>query len=55
MSETGRSRKTARPPTGQRGSPEVTINPLVLHKSQLPFTISLASFLALLLLIFAPV
>jgi hypothetical protein len=33
---------------------EIKINPLVLRKSQLPFTISLASFLALLLLIFAP-
>lgn len=41
-------------PTPASGNPEVTINPLVLHKSKLPFTISLASFLALLLLIFAP-
>jgi hypothetical protein len=32
----------------------VTINPLVLHRSKLPFAISLASFVALLLLIFAP-
>ena len=34
--------------------PQITINPLVLHRSRLPFTISLASFVALLLLIFAP-
>jgi hypothetical protein len=32
----------------------VAVNSLVLHKSKLPFTISLASFIALLLLIFAP-
>jgi hypothetical protein len=30
------------------------INPLVLHRSKLPFTISLAAFVALLLLIFTP-
>src|SRR5205814_309936 len=41
-------------PAPASGNPEVSINPLVLHKSRLPFTISLASFLALLLLIFAP-
>ena len=34
--------------------PQVAINPLVLHRSRLPFTISLASFVALLLLIFTP-
>ena len=34
--------------------PQITINPLVLHRSRLPFTISLASFVALLLWIFAP-
>jgi hypothetical protein len=33
---------------------DVTINPLVLRKSKLPFTISLLAFLALLLLIFTP-
>ena len=32
----------------------VAVNSLVLHKSKLPFTISLASFVALLLLIFMP-
>lgn len=37
-----------------RPNADGSINPLVLHKSKLPFTISLASFLALLLLIFAP-
>jgi len=40
--------------TPASGGPEVTINPLVLHKAKLPFAISLASFLALLLLIFVP-
>src|SRR5687768_2217701 len=33
---------------------QVTINPLVLHRSRLPFAISLAAFVALLLLIFTP-
>lgn len=37
-----------------RETPQVMINPLVLHRSRLPFTISLVSFLALLLLIFLP-
>src|ERR1044072_3358252 len=37
-----------------RENPQITINPLVLHRSRLPFTISLVSFIALLLLIFAP-
>ena len=37
---------------GQAGTSMV--NPLVLHKSKLPFTISLAAFVALLLLIFTP-
>jgi hypothetical protein len=32
----------------------VTVNPLVLHRSRLPFAISLAAFVALLLLIFLP-
>ena len=36
------------------GYPEITINPQVLHRSRLLFTISLASFLALLILIFTP-
>jgi hypothetical protein len=40
--------------TSARASPDGSIDPLVLHKSKLPFTISLMSFLALLLLIFAP-
>lgn len=38
-----------------RQSPEVTVNPLVLRRSQLPFAISLVSFLALLFLILAPI
>ena len=38
-----------------RHSPEVTVNPLVLRRSQLPFAISLVSFLALLFLILAPI
>lgn len=55
MSETSGATENRGPPhEAARSSPEVTINPLVLHKSKLPFTISLASFLALLLLIFAP-
>jgi hypothetical protein len=37
-----------------RTGPDVSINPLVLHRSKLPFTISLAAFVALLLLIFTP-
>jgi hypothetical protein len=37
---------------GQAGTS--MINPLVLHRSKLPFTISLAAFVALLLLIFTP-
>jgi hypothetical protein len=40
--------------TAARASPDVSINPLVLHRSKLPFTISLAAFVALLLLIFMP-
>jgi hypothetical protein len=40
------------PPNG--GYPEVTVNPLVLHRSRLPFAISLAAFVALLILIFTP-
>src|SRR5262245_6634789 len=32
----------------------IAINTLVLHRSRLPFTISLAAFVALLLLIFTP-
>ena len=35
-------------------NPQVTINPLVLHRSRLPFAISLAAFVALLVLIFTP-
>ena len=35
-------------------NPQVTINPLVLQRSKLPFTISLVAFVALLLLIFLP-
>jgi hypothetical protein len=35
-------------------NPQVTINPLVLHRSRLPFTISLAAFVGLMLLIFTP-
>lgn len=50
MSETDVER-TARP---QSESSQVAINPLVLHRSKLPFTISLAAFVALLLLIFTP-
>jgi hypothetical protein len=34
--------------------PKITVNPLVLHRSRLPFTISLVSFVALLVLIFSP-
>ena len=41
-------------PPATHESPQIAINPLVLHRSRLPFAISLASFLALLLLIFAP-
>jgi hypothetical protein len=50
-SDTGREATTNDPTQSSR---EIVINPLVLHKSKLPFAISLASFLALLLLIFAP-
>jgi hypothetical protein len=35
-------------------SPQVAINPVVLRRSQLPFTISLVSFVAPVVLIFAP-
>lgn len=35
-------------------APQVVINPLIIKKSQLPLTISLVSFLALLLWIFTP-
>jgi hypothetical protein len=41
-------------PHATQESPRIAINPLVLHRSRLPFTISLVSFVALLLLIFAP-
>ncbi len=50
MSETD----TERTPRPQGESSHVAINPLVLHRSKLPFTISLLSFVALLLLIFMP-
>ena len=50
MSEADTER-TARP---QPENPQLAVNSLVLHKSRLPFTISLLSFLALLLLIFTP-
>ena len=40
-------------PHATQESPRIAINPLVLHRSRLPFTISLVSFVAL-LLIFAP-
>lgn len=50
MSETDVER-TARP---QPEGSHMAINPLVLHRSKLPFTISLAAFVALLLLIFTP-
>src|SRR5882724_3804790 len=46
--DTGRAART------QTENPQVTINPLVLHRSRLPFTISLTSFIALLILIFTP-
>ena len=41
-------------PHATQESPQIAINPLVLRRSRLPFTISLVSFVALLLLIFAP-
>jgi hypothetical protein len=44
---------SATPPTNA-GFPEITVNPAVMHRSKLPFTISLASFVALLILIFTP-
>lgn len=50
MSET--HPEDARPAPAE--APQITINPLVLHRARLPFTISLVSFIALLLLIFAP-
>jgi len=50
MSETS----SATPRSGSRDYPEVTINPQVLHRSQLLFRISLISFMALLVLIFSP-
>lgn len=50
MSETDTER-TARP---QPESSRVAINPLVLDRAKLPFTISLVSFVALLILIFTP-
>jgi hypothetical protein len=40
---------------GGARSPEVSVNPLVLRRSQLPFAISLASFVALLFLILVPI
>jgi hypothetical protein len=40
--------------TARNTYPEITINPQVLHRSQLLFRISLISFVALLVLIFAP-
>ena len=33
-------------PPATHESPQIAINPLVLHRSRLPFAISLASFLA---------
>jgi hypothetical protein len=53
MSETNKAEDLAQLAAGLTIQ-DIKINPLVLRKSQLPFTISLASFLALLLLIFAP-
>jgi hypothetical protein len=41
-------------PQREAGYPEIFVNPLVLHRSKLPFTISLAAFVALLILIFSP-
>src|SRR5687768_15483037 len=41
-------------PQRDAGYPEIFVNPLVLHRSRLPFTISLAAFVALLILIFSP-
>ena len=51
MSETDTDGRASRDGAETR---QVTINPLVLHRSQLPFTISLAAFVALLILIFTP-
>jgi hypothetical protein len=45
---------SATPRNGGRDYPEITINPQVLHRSQLLFRISLLSFVALLILIFTP-
>ena len=45
---------TSIPTPRNAGYPEITINPQVLHRSRLLFTISLASFVALLILIFTP-
>jgi hypothetical protein len=42
------------PRSAETDYPKIAINPLVLHRSKLPFTISLVSFLALLVLIFSP-
>ena len=50
MSETYAERTARR----QSENAQVAINPLVLHRSKLPFTISLAAFVALLVLIFTP-
>jgi hypothetical protein len=45
---------TSTPLPSNAGYPEIAVNPLVLHRSKLPFTIALASFVALLILIFTP-
>jgi hypothetical protein len=45
---------TSSPTPRNAGYPEITINPQVLHRSRLLFTISLAAFVALLILIFTP-
>ena len=50
MSET-ETERTARTPAENS---HVAINPLVLHRSRLPFAISLAAFVGLLILIFTP-
>ena len=41
-------------PSSATDYPKIAVNPLVLHRSKLPFTISLVSFVALLILIFSP-
>jgi hypothetical protein len=49
MSETERNEKTS-----ELQAPSVTIDRVVFHRANLPFTISLVSFVALLVLIFTP-